>query len=804
MKSALSFAASLAAGLIATLGLAAAEPAAAWWPAGAVEPALVRAGTNRQELVRVLEQAPVTQRDGALFLLTNMPPADLGTLSSAFLLGNLDLAYRAWAEAPWSRDVPSGHFFNDVLPYASVDEPREDWRAKVREIALPLVQGCTTPGEAARRLNERLFPLVKVKYSTQRRHPAQGPLETMESGKATCTGLSILLVDACRAVGVPARVVGTQWAHVRGNHTWVEIWDQGWHFAGAAEPDPNGLDRAWFTGNAAQTPRNDPVHAIYATSFQRTGVGFPLAWAEEESAVPALDVTARYAPNSQPADLTRMRLMVRVLDRPVGKRVKAKLTVTDTADASVKLEGVSRDDTADMNDDVVFNLTKGRTYVIEAAFNETIRREHYTSVTNAQDVYPIYLGGIPPLPTFRLPAYQPPPVRRPLRPADARALTDALGSFFAAPPAQQSNWTFAPRLERLLRANEPAVRQAAWQAYRSAPIHEALRADFEARRVRSGNVESPFTTKTVGTRPTNGWGLVIAMHGGGGAPKQVNDSQWVVMQRHYRDHPEQGGYHYVALRAPNDEWNGFYADYVYPLIATLIRQHLLFADVDPNRVVILGYSHGGYGAFAIGPKMPDRFAAIHASAAAPTDGEMTARTLRSTRFSCMVGEKDVAYGRIERDRRFADTVRELRGERDDIYPVGIQIIPDNGHTGLPDRDKLAELLPHRRNPVPRALSWEQTDGVIRDFFWVGTDTPAKGQSIEAACDGNRVTLTTKNVSQARVGLDARLVNFGKPVTLVVNGTTREVRVQPRLRTLCASLLERGDPELAFPATLTVP
>lgn len=804
MHALLRFSGWLAASLVATLGLTAADSSAGWWPAAAVDPALAKAGTNRQEIVRVLEQAPAPQRDGALFLVTNMPPADLATLPAAFLLGNLDLAYRAWAEAPWSRDVPQEHFFNDVLPYASVDEPREDWRAKVREIALPLVQGCTTPGEAARRLNERLFPLVKVKYSTQRRHPAQGPLETMESGKATCTGLSILLIDACRAVGVPARLVGTQWAHVRGNHTWVEIWDQGWHFAGAAEPDPNGLDRAWFTGNAAQTPRNDPVHAIYATSFQRTGVAFPLAWAEGESTVPALDVTARYAPNSQPADLTKMRLMVRVLDRPVGKRVKARITVTDTADTSVKLEEESKDDTADMNDDVVFNLTKGHTYVIRAASQGITRRVHYTSVTNAQDVYPIYLGGIPPLPNFRLPAYRPPPIRRALSPADARALGGALGAFFAAPPAQQSNWTFASRLERLLRQNEPAVRQAAWQAYRSAPIHDALRADFDAHRVRAGSVESPFTTKTVGTCPTNGWGLVIAMHGGGGAPKQVNDSQWVVMQRYYRDHPEAGGYHYVALRAPNDEWNGFYADYVYPLIETLIRQHLLFADVDPNRVVILGYSHGGYGAFAIGPKLPDRFAAIHASAAAPTDGETTARTLRTTRFSCMVGEKDVAYGRIDRVRRFADTVRELRGDRDDIYPVGIQIIPDNGHTGLPDRDKLAELLPLRRNPVPRALSWEQTDGVIRDFFWVGTDTPAKGQMIEASCATNRVTIVTKNVRSAHVSLDARLVNLGKPVTLEVNGKTREVRVQPRLRTLCASLLERGDPDLAFSASLTVP
>ena len=36
------------------------------------------------------------------------------------------------------------------------------------------------------------------------------------------------------------------------------------------------------------------------------------------------------------------------------------------------------------------------------------------------------------------------------------------------------------------------------------------------------------------------------------------------MQIYYRDHPEAGGYLYVALRAPNDAWNGFYDVYVYP------------------------------------------------------------------------------------------------------------------------------------------------------------------------------------------------------------------------------------------------
>ncbi len=78
------------------------------------------------------------------------------------------------------------------------------------------------------------------------------------------------------------------------------------------------------------------------------------------------------------------------------------------------------------------------------------------------------------------------------------------------------------------------------------------------------------------------------------------------------------------------------------LIHNLVEQFTIFGDVDPNKVFIMGYSHGGYGAFAIGPKEPDLFAAIHSSAGAPTDGETVAKTLRTTIFTNMVGGLDTA------------------------------------------------------------------------------------------------------------------------------------------------------------------
>jgi transglutaminase-like putative cysteine protease len=76
-----------------------------------------------------------------------------------------------------------------------------------------------TPSAAAALLNQRIFPLLKIKYSTQRPKADQSPHESIRAGLASCTGLSVLLIDACRSVGVPARFAGTPlWTNKSGNH----------------------------------------------------------------------------------------------------------------------------------------------------------------------------------------------------------------------------------------------------------------------------------------------------------------------------------------------------------------------------------------------------------------------------------------------------------------------------------------------------------------------------------------------------------------------------------------------------------
>ncbi len=665
-------------------------PRQPWW-GKEISAALEGSSANRSEIEKALLDVPSSQRSGMAFLITNMPVRDLTTLKADFLLKNTELAYSARETMPWGKQIPEEIFFNDVLAYVSATETREPWRQEMMEICLPLVKNKKTITEAAQAINAELFTKVKVKYSTLRNRPDQSPSESRKTGLASCTGLSILLIDGCRSVGIPARLVGIpQWVHKPGNHTWVEIWDGDWHFTGACEHDAGGLNRAWFVGDAALAKKDSVRNAIYASSFKKTGTRFPLVWAPENQDVFAENVTDRYA-------------------KPVLKE----------KESTSKLP----------------NEISGKIY-------------------------------------------------------------DAAKAFFDAPPRDQKNLKWNNELDSFLRAHPDAARSTVWRAYVASASHKELRDDFEKKIVRHEKHLSPYTVKHVGKKPKDGWPIFIAMHGGGGVPKPVNDSQWDHMKIYYRDQPEAGGYIYVALRAPNDIWNGFYDDYMCPLAINLIRQFTLFGDVDANKVFLMGYSHGGYGAFFIGPKIPDRFAAVHASAAAPTDGTISAKVLRNTRFTFMIGEHDKAYGRRDRCEKFAAEIDNLRKENAGEYPVEMEYKKGFGHGGLPDRDKIKDMIGYTRNPFPKHLTWEPTDSHLKDFYWLSVNQPTRGQFADAIATKDGITLRTEKISQATLYVDERLISLESELPLTVNGRKLHVKAERTLRNLCESLQRRGDIHLA--------
>lgn len=339
-----------------------------------IDRTIATAGDNAKELKKALKEVPRNERKGMAFLISYMPERDAKSLSADFLLENVQYAYKARAEFPWAKEVPDSVFLNDVVAYANLNENRESWRKDFYERFKKYVAPCKTMREAIDSVNKNVRDELLVDYNTKREKPDQAPYESMRQHMASCSGLSILLTDAFRAVGIPSRVAGTPaWHDDRGNHNWNEVWIDGqWRFTEYYPSDD--LDQSWFLTDAGKAIKEDVRKAIYAASFKPTGCYFPLVWDENIRYVHAENVTDRYTSlyraqlSAMPADGSHVALRVMVFKgkdhaEASGDRVATNLDVFK-GDKQL-YGGRSTGATQDMNDVLTFNVEKNQQYIIK-------------------------------------------------------------------------------------------------------------------------------------------------------------------------------------------------------------------------------------------------------------------------------------------------------------------------------------------------------------------------------------------------------------------------------------------------------
>ena len=662
-----------------------------------VDAAIQRSGGNAAELTKALQQVPEDQRTGMRFLVAYMPERDLHALAADYLLENVNYAYKAWREAPWHDQVPEALFLNDVLPYACINERRDNWRKDLYERFHPLVSEAKTPSEAVVLLNQKIFPMLEVHFSRERPKADQSPFETIKAKKASCSGLSVLLVDACRAVGVPARFAGTPlWSNLSGNHSWVEVWDGNWHYTGAAEPSGDNLDQAWFSGRAKTAVPGHALHAIFATSFRPTGNRFPLVWDRSIKYVHAVDVTARY------------------LEPTV-----AKVETPDTQ------------------------------FDIEASMHALRQLDQYLAL-----------------------------------PRDER------------PELQREDFSRVP----LTRDDAKKAQQKLWQDHEQR-IRESRKAEMDAKVIEYNNLKMPFAYTVTGDKPAGGRSLYLSMHGGGGAPKRVNDSQWENQKRLYQV-PEGV---YLAPRAPTDTWNLWHQGHIDPMFDRLIENLIVFENVDSNRVYLMGYSAGGDGVYQVAPRYADRLAAASMMAGHPNDANPLG--LRNLPFSIQVGGNDAAYDRNKIAERWNEKLDALQKEDPEGYPHWAKVYPDKGHwMDREDAVAVEWMSKQTRNPFPDQVVWYQDDVTHQRFYWLAVDAEhcRAGTTVRAELDGQQIDLQSSDVKRIRVRLNDQMVDLDQPVQIRAGDKELHAGVAKRtIGVIANTLAERGDPNAVFTSEIEV-
>ncbi len=341
---------------------------------------------------------------------------------------------------------------------------------------------------------------------------------------------------------------------------------------------------------------------------------------------------------------------------------------------------------------------------------------------------------------------------------------------------------------------------SAWQQ-RVSELKSERAEEMEKKTITLAGKSMRWEERVFGEAPTNGRSLWISMHGGGGAPKAVNDSQWRNQVGLYK--PDEGIY--VAPRAPTDNWNLWHEAHIDSMFDRLIEDYVVLRGVDPNRVYILGYSAGGDGVWQLAPRMADRWAAAAMMAGHPNDASLL--PLRNLPFALFVGANDAAYKRNEIVAERATKLVELEKSDPGGYIHLARVYPGLPHwMNRKDAEALPWMAKHARQPWPRKVVWVQDDVVHTRFYWLAVPEAEakKRRSIIGEVNEQTIRLTGDVPKLTVVRLSDQLLDLDKPVRVLVNdrevfngGATRDAEA------VRESLRERADPFSAATAKIVL-
>lgn len=152
---------------------------------------------------------------------------DITTIDSAYLVRNINFAFKVWQEQPWGKNVSFENFREYILPYRIGDEVLTDWREEIYNRYNPML-------DSIRGLPEGEDPLIvaQVLMDSLSKYPVhftgifpQGPHvgpKLVEWRSGSCLELTDLVTYVFRAVGLPG---GCDKMLMRGNSNVGHFWN---------------------------------------------------------------------------------------------------------------------------------------------------------------------------------------------------------------------------------------------------------------------------------------------------------------------------------------------------------------------------------------------------------------------------------------------------------------------------------------------------------------------------------------------------------------------------------------------------
>jgi len=330
--------------------------------------------------------------------------------------------------------------------------------------------------------------------------------------------------------------------------------------------------------------------------------------------------------------------------------------------------------------------------------------------------------------------------------------------------------------------------------------------EWEQKKFTSGKYSMKYETLQFGQKPVDGWSLYISLHGGGGAPAEVNESQWknqIALGKRYK--PDEGIY--LAPRASTDTWNLWHQSHVDDLLDRIISTLVVMQDVNPNRVYVMGYSAGGDGVYQLAPRMADRWAAASMMAGHPNDAKPD--SVRNIGMTLHVGELDSPYKRNTIILEWKKQLDLLQKNDPEGYQHDVQVHPGKGHwMDMEDRVAIPWMAKFTRNPLPDRIVWQQDDVTHSRFYWLAVgkkDTKPKTEVIVQKKGQTFTIEKAKDIQELTIRLNDAMVDMDAPITIRNQDNILFQGVVPRtINTLYKTIHERGDHASIFSGEIEYP
>lgn len=359
--------------------------------------------------------------------------------------------------------------------------------------------------------------------------------------------------------------------------------------------------------------------------------------------------------------------------------------------------------------------------------------------------------------------------------------------------------------DALTRAQAKALADSLYEEAQVRLGNERAR-QWQTRRLRLGELEMPFFYQTWGEKPKNGYPLFISMHGGGGAPTEINDGQYRNQQHLYDATMRSLSGVYLAPRAATDTWDLWHQAHIDQFFDLIIRIAAVEEKIDLQRVYLLGYSAGGDGVYQLAPRLADRLAAASMMAGHPNDASPL--SLRNLPFAIHMGALDDAYDRNRVAEQWGKTLDSLqKADGKGGYTHTTTLHAGKGHwMELQDAVALRWMSDFRRNPLPERIVWGYDKQLHRQFYWLGVPekAPAFAKAAIVERKGQDIQILQNSADTLYIYLNDEMLDLDKPVLCQIGeAAATTLQVKRRRQHIEQTLKAKGDPNLVFSARLVV-